>query len=94
MSHHDCDIHLLKLDYENLQFETGGWTPYNSYGLSKLLVIMFTRAFHHLNIASKDTTLINMDPGTVNTKMLIASFGACGIDVEDATDTFRLATED
>lgn len=35
-----------------------------------------------------------MDPGTVNTKMLLAGWGACGIDVEDATDTFRLATED
>ena len=35
-----------------------------------------------------------MDPGTVNTKMLIAGWGACGIEVEDATDTFKLATED
>ena len=34
-----------------------------------------------------------MDPGTVNTKMLIAGWGACGIDIEDATDTYELATE-
>ena len=53
---------------------------------------MFTRAFRLLSMAPEETTLINMDPGTVNTKMLLAGWGECGIDVEQATDTFRLAT--
>jgi hypothetical protein len=34
-----------------------------------------------------------MDPGTVNTKMLINGWGPCGIEIEDATDTFLLATD-
>ena len=88
---------MKKLDYANLQFEKDGWSSYSSYGLSKLLVLMFTRAFRHLNLTgsgSTGTTLINMDPGTVNTKMLLAGWGKCGIDVDEATDTFRLATED
>ena len=34
-----------------------------------------------------------MDPGTVNTKMLLAGWGPCGIDIEQATDTFQLATD-
>ena len=34
-----------------------------------------------------------MDTGTVNTKMLLAGWGACGIPVDEATDTFRLATD-
>ena len=55
---------------------------------------MYTRAFRELAIATEDTTLINIDPGVVNTKMLIAGWGKIGMDVENATDTFRLATED
>jgi len=35
-----------------------------------------------------------MDPGTVNTKILLAGWGPCGIEPKDATDTFRLATEE
>jgi len=34
-----------------------------------------------------------MDPGTVNTKMLFAGWGPCGIDVKDATDTYYLAVD-
>ena len=59
---------------------------------------MFTKAFRILNITSNEKvsgpTLINMDPGTVNTKMLLASYGPCGIQVEDALDTFKLATDE
>ena len=94
ISHTDCDTHLSKLDYGNLQFEKGGWTPFDSYGLSKLLVIMLTRGFRLSGLAKSGTTLINMDPGTVNTKMLLAGWGACGIEVDQAKDTFKLATED
>ena len=55
---------------------------------------MFTRGFRLNGLAKSGTTLINMDPGTVNTKMLLAGWGACGIPVSEATDTFKLATED
>ena len=35
-----------------------------------------------------------MDPGTVNTKMLIDNWGQCGIDIDKASDTFELATDE
>ena len=97
-SHTDCSHHLCQLDYNNLQFEGGlKWSSFNAYGVSKLLVIMLTRGFYYhqewIKKISPKTCLINMDPGTVNTKMLIAGWGACGIPVEKATDTFKLAVD-
>lgn len=35
---------------------------------------------------------LTMDPGTVNTKMLLAGWGPCGISVNDANNTYKLAT--
>ena len=35
-----------------------------------------------------------MHPGTVNTKLLDAGWGAYGMKVAEATDTFYLATEE
>lgn len=35
---------------------------------------------------------LTMDPGTVNTKMLLAGWGACGISVRKADNTYALAT--
>jgi NAD(P)-dependent dehydrogenase (short-subunit alcohol dehydrogenase family) len=93
MSHTDSKHHLNKLDYENLQHEKG-FSAYSSYGLSKLLVNMFTRGLKSKCSDLKDITLINMDPGTVNTKMLEAGWGMCGIPVEEADDTYQLATKD
>lgn len=37
---------------------------------------------------------LTMDPGTVNTKMLLAGWGPCGIDVHSADNTYKLATSD
>mmetsp|Transcript_10445 Transcript_10445/g.23605 ORF Transcript_10445/g.23605 Transcript_10445/m.23605 type:complete len:97 (-) Transcript_10445:11-301(-) len=37
-------------------------------------------------------TALTCDPGTVNTKMLLAGWGRCGIDVEDADHEEHLAT--
>lgn len=92
ISHYLYTSHIQKIDYENLNFEKGGWTPYNAYGLSKLLVIMMTRGFKYCGLLPNETTMINMCPGTVNTKMLIAGWGPCGKDILDADDTFCLAT--
>ena len=69
----DCPDHREKMDYSNMQFEKGDWTPFAAYGLSKLCVIMFTRGLWHLNKTKKGeqgTTLITMDPGVVNTKLM------------------------
>jgi len=37
---------------------------------------------------------LTMDPGTVNTKMLLAGWGPCGISVKDANNTYKLATSE
>jgi len=37
---------------------------------------------------------ISLDPGTVNTKMLLQGWGEIGIDIEDANDTFWAATDE
>jgi len=51
--------------------------------------------------SSSQTTLLNnmrriqcltMDPGTVNTKMLLAGWGPCGISLKEANNTYKLAT--
>ena len=35
-----------------------------------------------------------MDPGTVNTKMLAAGWGMCGIPVSQATTSFKMLTDE
>ena len=35
-----------------------------------------------------------MDPGTVNTKLLLEGWGPCGIKPEEALETYVLATSD
>lgn len=35
---------------------------------------------------------LTMDPGTVNTKMLLAGWGPCGMNVKTANNTYELAT--
>ena len=39
-----------------------------------------------------DVVVVSLDPGTVNTKMLLAGWGECGIPVSEADDTFWLIT--
>ena len=72
------------------------WTSYESYGLSKLLVIMFTRGLWFNNVSNrgdKGSTLMTIDPGCVNTKLLDAGWGMVGIELDKAVETYRLATE-
>ena len=37
---------------------------------------------------------LTMDPGTVNTKMLLAGWGPCGINVKSANNTYKLAIDE
>ena len=48
-----------------------GFSSHNSYSLSKLASMMFTRDLAEI-MKSKGVTVNCLDPGTVNTKMLIA----------------------
>jgi len=63
---------------------------YDSYGRSKLCVLMLTSHLINCNV-NPDLVYVTMDPGTVNTKMLLAGWGRCGIEVDEATSTFNIA---
>ncbi|KAA6420640.1 MAG: short chain dehydrogenase reductase family [Trebouxia sp. A1-2] len=79
------------IDFDNLQQEKG-FSSHNSYSLSKLASMMFTCDLAE-HMKPKGVTVNCLDPGTVNTKMLIAGWGACGIDVKDANYEYKLATD-
>ncbi|CAN0106759.1 unnamed protein product [Ectocarpus fasciculatus] len=80
------------LDFDNLQFEKGGYSDHASYSLSKLLDIMFNAELARR--APDGVTCNSLDPGTVNTKMLRAGWGMGGIPIKSANDQFYLATSD
>lgn len=81
------------LDMANLQQERG-YSAHGAYSLSKLCDIIFTlhvaQRLQQHNSALKVNTL---DPGTVNTKMLLAGWGRIGIEVDTADNTFKLLTD-
>ena len=73
-------------------------SAHRAYSDSKLGDYLFTVQLASILDAQKDETLsrikcLTMDPGTVNTKMLLAGWGACGIPVSRADNTYKLATE-
>eukprot|EP00903_Cladosiphon_okamuranus_P011123 g10499.t1 len=80
------------LDFDNLQFEKGGYSDHAAYSLSKLLDIMFNAELARR--APDGVTCNSLDPGTVNTKMLRAGWGMGGIPIKSANDQFYLATSD
>ena len=61
-----------------------GYSGDDSYALSKLASMMFTYDLAEL-MKPKGVTVNCLDPGTVNTKLLIAGWGACGIDIKVIT---------
>ena len=84
------------LPLEELQGESR-FSAHRAYALSKLCVVMLTLAQPRRLAASSDAAAravraVTLDPGTVNTKMLLAGWGACGMDVADADDTAWAAT--
>jgi len=85
-------------DWDDLQFERRHYSAHRSYSESKLLDAMLCFEFaDRLTAAGFDTSRVTcntLDPGTVNTKMLLAGWGACGIPVKKALDQTWLATSD
>jgi NAD(P)-dependent dehydrogenase (short-subunit alcohol dehydrogenase family) len=70
------------------------WSDHRAYELSKLCDAMI---ISELNARYADPPRLcfhTMDPGTVNTKMLKAGWGPCGIPVRSATTSFKMLTED
>jgi len=77
----------------DMLFAKRGKTPsgHSSYSYSKLGDLLFTVKLAKLT-SSYNIQCLTMDPGTVNTKMLLAGWGACGIPVKRANNTYKLAT--
>lgn len=69
---------------------------HSAYSDSKLGDYLFTVQLAKLLKAHpkfERVKCLTMDPGTVNTKMLLAGWGACGIPVSRADNTYELATD-
>ena len=68
-------------------YERQSFSSHKTYSESKLMVAMLTYEMSkRLKSKGLDYITVNcLDPGTVNTKMLLAGWGPCGIDVENAT---------
>jgi len=75
---------ILPLD--NLQMRDCEYNGYHAYGFSKLAVVCLTYEMAARGLLGPGTHACTCDPGTVNTKMLLAGWGPCGIRVGDAND--------
>lgn len=78
-------------NWDDLQYEKRTYSSHRAYSESKLLDAMLTmemafRLQKSANLGIDRVTCNCLDPGTVNTKMLLAGWGRCGIEVEDALD--------
>ena len=84
--------------WDDLQFHHRSYSSHRSYSESKLFDAMLAAEFAtRLTKAGYGTSKItcnSLDPGTVNTKMLFAGWGPCGIDVDSALDELWLCTSE
>ena len=77
--------------------QPSSYSAHKSYSQSKwgdlMLTAQFSKLFSSLPKSSPLSNIkcLTMDPGTVNTKMLLAGWGACGIPVKRANNTYKLA---
>jgi NAD(P)-dependent dehydrogenase (short-subunit alcohol dehydrogenase family) len=86
-------------DWDDLHYERRPFSSHGAYSESKLLVAMLTmemadRLQKDAKLGTDRITCNCLDPGTVNTKMLLAGWGRCGIDVEDALDQTYLCSSE
>ena len=89
-----------RIDFENIS-QQPRFSSHGSYSLSKACVKAFSyELFDRLSDDSYDATttsdlsIFSCDPGTVNTKMLLAGWGACGIETYEANDQFNIMVGD
>ena len=69
------------LQLDNLDYQHGGFSSYSSYGFSKLCIAAMSHELA-MRISTEEALVMSCDPGTVNTKMLLAGWGYCGISIE------------
>ena len=76
--------------WDDLQFIQRPYSTHRAYSETKLFDAMISAQFASIlsnaGFGTDRITSNSLDPGTVNTKMLLAGWGPCGIDVEDALD--------
>jgi len=75
-------------DWDDLQFSRRAYSAHRAYSESKLFDAMlaaeFAERLQGAGLGTDRITSNSLDPGTVNTKMLIAGWGYCGIGVDQA----------
>lgn len=82
-----------RIEMDNLQFQKeGSYSSHRAYSASKLLIAALSHELALKLDPVADALVMSCDPGTVNTKMLLAGWGYCGIEVGDADDQFSLIT--
>lgn len=85
--------------WDDLHYKRRPFSSHGSYSESKLFDAMLTmemadRLQKDANLGPDRITCNCLDPGTVNTKMLLAGWGRCGIDVEEALDETWLCSSE
>ena len=83
--------------WDDLQCHTRPYNTHQAYAESKFLDALLSAEFASRLIkvfGAERITCNCLDPGTVNTKMLIAGWGPCGIDVGNALDETWLSTSE
>jgi NAD(P)-dependent dehydrogenase (short-subunit alcohol dehydrogenase family) len=85
-------------DWKDMSYNRRPYSAHAAYSESKLLDAVLTMEmasrFQQASIGTDRITCNCLDPGTVNTKMLLSGWGPCGIDVEDALDETWLCTSE
>lgn len=81
------------IDFSNLQQEKG-YSAHAAYSNSKLCNIVFNHELAGRLQGLSSATINCLDPGTVNTKMLLEGWGSIGIPVRDADNETYVATSD
>ena len=83
-------------DWDDLNYQKRRYSAHGAYSESKLcdamLAMEFAERLQAAGYGADKITSNSLDPGTVNTKMLLAGWGPCGIDVEDALDETYLCS--
>lgn len=83
-------------DWDDLNYHTRSYSAHGAYSESKLLDAMLAKEFaerlQEAGHGPDQVTCNSLDPGTVNTKMLLAGWGPCGIAVESALDQTYLCS--
>ena len=91
-----------RIDFENVDAERR-FSPHGAYSLSKAAMkAMSYEMFDRLEAGRlcggeasvDDLNVFSCDPGTVNTKMLLAGWGRCGIETYEANDEYTIMIED